>query len=438
MSKFSPALWIALLVTGIYLLILGAVPEKNQLPATLGATALIAMAFCIILAARWSWLDRLIGGPDKAYKMHRWLGYSILLTGIGHWILAAPSGEGIVPSISDIAAESGKYAIIMLILLSALAMFRIVPYHIWKHSHFLMGLLFPIIVFHSFFSKIPLSADSIAWWVLLLISLAGIIGWIRTIFRHFSKPARLTVSAIYPVKNGIDIRLSNEANNNSVQWLPGQFATVSFKGFGNEPNETEAHPFTIASAPNSKEIRLVVGDFGYYTGKLIKELRTGDSVDISEVSGSFLPNTNPGRKIGQIWLAGGMGITPFLSALEALVPDHGPDIDLIYCVRSSTYAVDLYRIMDYAKKLPQLTFYLVKEDQEGSFSEETFARILRPGWQGMQLYLCGSVGLKNAARKSWYAHNCRQKIHEEEFDFRNAVGKPISKRSKLEKIRASA
>ncbi len=425
MAKLLPILWITLFAYGHYYLVLGSVPPQNQLAATLGVSALSAMVLCIILAARWSYFDMKFGGPDKSYKIHRWLGYGTLLAGIGHWILAKPAGEAIVPSLATIAASSGKYAMIALIGLSVLAIFRLVPYHLWRHSHLLMGLLLPISIFHTFFSRIPLSTGSFVWWVILIISAAGLIGWARTIIRHFKKPTKLKISAIHPIKNGIDIRLSNAPGKGAVHWRPGQFATVSFDKSGLR----ETHPFTIASAPNSDELRLIIGDFGFYTGHLVKELRAGDQIEIKEVSGCFLPNTNADRQLGQIWLAGGLGITPFLSALEALEPDHGPNISLIYCVRSSTFAIDLYRLMNYAKTLPQFTFYLLKEDQEGYFSTATFSRLLAPDWQQMQLFVCGPDGLKSAARCAWNENNCVHPIHEEEFDFRNAVGRPIARKS---------
>ena len=425
MSRLLPIIWLILFATGHYVLVLGSVPAQNQLAATLGASTLSAMVLCVILAARWPYLDIKFGGPDKSYKIHRWLGYSTLLAGLGHWILAKPVGEGIVPSLTTIATSSGKYAMIALIGLSVLAIFRLVPYHIWRHSHLLMGLVLQVSIFHTFFSRIPLSVGGVVWWILLVISAAGLIGWARTILRHFAKSTKLEISAIHPIKNGIDIRLINTPGKDAIRWRPGQFANVSFDKSGMH----ETHPFTIASAPNSDELRLIVGDFGFYTGQLAKRLRAGDHIEFKEISGCFLPNITVDRKFGQIWLAGGLGITPFLSALEALEPDHGPNISLIYCVRSSTYAIDLYRLMDFAKRLPQFNFYLIKEDQEGYFSSSTFSRLLSPGWQQMQLFVCGPDGLKSAARRAWNENNCVHQIHEEEFDYRNAVGRPIPRRT---------
>ena len=75
-----------------YLLVLGHVPAKNQIPATLGATSLTAMTLAMVLAARFSVLDWLLDGPGRSYRLHRWLGYAAIAPMIGHWILATPFG----------------------------------------------------------------------------------------------------------------------------------------------------------------------------------------------------------------------------------------------------------------------------------------------------------------------------------------------------------
>lgn len=125
------------------------VPFANILPAGLGALSMSSMALALILAARWRIVDLIMGGPDKSYVAHRWLGFFALLGMLGHWALASTVGAGVLP----ILAESGEYvgtaAALGLIALSAAAMVQVIPYHFWKASHMLMGPIFLLAWYHS-------------------------------------------------------------------------------------------------------------------------------------------------------------------------------------------------------------------------------------------------------------------------------------------------
>ena len=68
------------------------VSSKNILPAGFGALSMASMALVLVLAARWRIVDRILGGPDKSYGSHRWLGLFAIGGGwrIGHW--PHPSG----------------------------------------------------------------------------------------------------------------------------------------------------------------------------------------------------------------------------------------------------------------------------------------------------------------------------------------------------------
>lgn len=73
------------------------VPVAKIMPAGLGALSMSSMALTLILAARWRWVDHLLGGPDKSYVAHRWLGFFALAGALGHWGLAHAVGDGVLP-----------------------------------------------------------------------------------------------------------------------------------------------------------------------------------------------------------------------------------------------------------------------------------------------------------------------------------------------------
>ncbi|MBN1309361.1 MAG: FAD-dependent oxidoreductase, partial [Chitinispirillaceae bacterium] len=90
----------------------------------------------------------------------------------------------------------------------------------------------------------------------------------------------------------------------------GQFVTISLRD-GN--GWTKPRPFTVSNAPGSDIIRITVKRFGSFTS-MIHALRPGEEVGIAGPFGDFCGNIEKSKSI--VMIAGGIGITPFLSVLR--------------------------------------------------------------------------------------------------------------------------
>jgi predicted ferric reductase len=88
----------------------------------------------------------------------------------------------------------------------------------------------------------------------------------------------------------------------------GQFAFVTFV------KQEGSHPFTIASASETSLSRVVfqIKALGDYTKALGTKLASGQSVMIEGPYGRFTLD-HASSDSPQLWVAGGIGITPFLS-----------------------------------------------------------------------------------------------------------------------------
>ncbi|MEM5472198.1 ferredoxin reductase family protein [Hoeflea sp. AS60] len=424
--RLIPAIHFLAFLTFHYLLVLGHVPPENQVPATLGASSLTAMTFAMVLAARFRAVDWFLDGPGRSYRLHRWLGYAAMAPMVGHWILATPSGDGIVPGLASSATVSAEYAAVLLVMLAVISPLKLVPYHLWKFGHFLMGPVYLIAVYHTFFARMPIATGDTVWWVLLALSLLGTLSLIRTVVRHVRPARTYVVSEIIRIKQGLDIRLRPIAARDEISWLPGQFASVSVEGAG----RWETHPFTICSAPGKAEMRFVIGNRGDYTADLVSHLKPGDRFRIHEVNGEFTPQFAPDRTAAQVWVAGGIGLTPFLAAIDAMVPDNGAAIDLVYCYRSLTWAFDVERLVKAAETLPQLRVHFFDGELAGLFQKNTLPSLCAPGWKQGDLYICGPEPLIDPVCDCWRFHGGEGSIHVELFEFRTSwevsrlLGKP--------------
>ena len=398
----------SLLISAHLALAVGSVSAGELVSATTGIIAFNSMAFSLILAARWRWIDALLGGADKAYQWHRWFGYSAVIASIGHWLSADDALTAIVPALSDTAGDSGEFAVFTLLLLGGISALKIIPYHWWKKSHLLMGPLFLVLVFHSFFSDSPIPMDSFLWWNQLNLALLGIIAWLFTLV-NLKNPTKLQIKQIQHLPGAIDIRLIKPAG---FKFQAGQFASISV----DKCTLSEAHPFTIASAPHSDELRFIINRCGDYTQLLATDLKLTDQINIHRIGGGFVIPTAHHRQ-RQLWIGAGVGITPFLAALASLKSDQGPIIELIYAPGQTLGQQIIDELQHYENKLAQFKLYILDRQQRLAASH---FNLLTSNWQSAQLYLCGPDSLKQSARHFYLQGRGLGVIKDENFDFRHA------------------
>lgn len=93
------------------------------------------------------------------------------------------------------------------------------------------------------------------------------------------------------------------------------------------------HDFTLSSSPTEPTLEITTTMTGSDYKQKLWSLKIGDSVQLSQPRGSFTPN--PKDKQGVLFLAGGIGITPFMSVIR-LGRDVGwaGDIQLMHSVKS--------------------------------------------------------------------------------------------------------
>ncbi|MDX8348655.1 ferric reductase-like transmembrane domain-containing protein [Cognatiyoonia sp. IB215446] len=400
------------------------VPVANILPAGLGALSMSSMAMSLILAARWRLIDRLMGGPDKSYAAHRWLGFFALAGALGHWALASSVGSGLLPLLAESGENSGTIAALGLLVMTAAAMVRAIPYHVWKLSHMLMGPIFLFAAYHTFFVASPLAVGAAPWALMAVVSVIGLIAWGQTLLRKRTPTKLVSVSEVTPFEGGVDITLASDTPLSSYR--PGQFATLA-----HNRARAEAHPFTIAGGDEWSR-RFVIRAAGDWTNSFVQNVTRGDAFRLSGGFGRFLPQIHAGRT-EQLWVAGGVGITPFLAALEKMQPDGNARITLLYCIRSRASAGAIATVEKHAARLPQLALTVVNEAHGDLLIATRLAYVVREMSSDAEAYLCGPEGLKLLVETAWDTQGKTGAIHSERFDFRGAysladliyIGKPV-------------
>ncbi len=384
-----------------------------------GAAAVVAMSQTLILAARPRLLESLFGGLDRMYRIHKWLGISALILMILHDQFE-PDFERTVreTGLGEFASDAGEFAFNALLVLIAVSWFRRlpfipleIPYQLWRFSHRFMGALFAIVVFHQFFVDMPAGVDPLLSALLNAFGFAGVIAWVHTEFVAPRLRRRdFAVSGISRHGDTTTVTLTPKAR--AMRWRPGQFAFIRAP----EAGLAEPHPFTISSAPRPDgALTLSIRALGGWTRRLPGALREGMSVQVEGPYGRFNFRKGGGR---QIWLAGGIGITPFLAWAESLADTERRDIHLVYSVRSPEEAIGLETLQAAAARNPRFSFEVVATARNGRLTADRLIGSAPFPVSEADLWFCGPTGLKAGILKGLAAlGQTPRRVRFEHFEF---------------------
>lgn len=198
-----------------------------------------------------------------------------------------------------------------------------------------------------------------------------------------------------------------------MRWQAGQFAFVSATGAG----MGEPHPFTIASAPTADgSLRLGIKALGGWTRHLPERLAPGQRVRVDGPYGRFVFRKRVPR---QVWLAGGIGITPFMAWAEALTDADRQDIALVWAVTTRDEAFAADRLAAIAARHPNLKVHIVASAEHGRLTAERLARLVPFALRESELFYCGPTGLRDAIVSGLKAMGQHpRRVHSEAFELR--------------------
>ncbi|AZV79878.1 hypothetical protein EBB79_19670 [Parasedimentitalea marina] len=395
----------------------GHLSGSNFLALTAGVCTYSFMSLNLILAARPAIFERHLGGLDKLYWLHKWTGVLALVFVFIHETVGIEvKGRGATSGLSKLAAEAGELVYPLLLALGAISVVKRIPfinfelpYALWRWSHRLMGGIFAVAVFHQFFVKLPFNNSALISTYLTWMGLIALACFLYSQVAPLQRRRRYRVTSVTRVPSATIVRLTPEGK--PLRHKPGQFALLSFGRTGLR----EPHPFTISSDAGDDDIEFSIKPSGDFTSRLRDTLQPGDRAWLLGGYGRFTGTNKPGRR--QIWLAGGIGITPFLALADALTAADGDQIDLFYCVRTRDEAVGFERLQAVSRRVPRFRVHLHVSAEQGRLDAETLAATADP--KGASFWFCGPAPLRRGLLKGLAALGKPPKsIHFERFEFR--------------------
>lgn len=381
----------------------------------LASTSMILMAFGFILAARPRFLEPFFGGLDKMYKAHKLINILAMWLIVGHFITIPESGdEGFGPKLG-MMAFIGMVLLVLITIAPRTPLKRLVnlSYRRWKVTHKLMGLFFIIGIVHTFLVDNVIKHTELASVYCRIIVFVGAFAWVYKVFlyRWFRKHYDYRVKELHRL-NASTIEFTLNPEHEQLQHQAGQFLFISF----NEDQVLqEPHPFTISSSPKSEALCLTVKASGDFTNYLYKHLESGMKATIDGAYGMF--NYKSGRAT-QVWIAGGIGVTPFLSWLRELNGEFPFKIDFFYCIRNEQEDLFSDEIAAIGKRHENFSYHTFYSDNRGHINAEKIKAIAGEV-QTREIYMCGPLPMTQALQKQFRVIGVNNKsIHFEEFNFR--------------------
>lgn len=383
-----------------------------------GLTGLCGMAtfsLVMILSARLKFFEKFFNGINESYTAHHVFGGLSFCLLLFHPLLLAynylqvsfnDAALFLLPSANNWSQNFGILGLFIMIITLVITFYTKLKYQIWKFTHKFLGIAFIFAFFHTFTSSGDIATNfSLKIYLFVLGILAIITYFYRTLFADYLvRVFDYTVKNIKALPDKIwEIEL--QAKNRNIDFVAGQFAFIKIY---NQNLTSESHPFSFSSAPGFA-LKIAIKELGDYTNK-ISNLKMGDLVKIEGPFGSF--NFKNFNNKNQVWIAGGIGITPFLSMARSITEsDQDYKIDLYYSVKDSdclAFKEELLQLTQQYRNL-NINFWATKE--KGFLTANSIKDL-----NGKDILICGPGPMMSALKSQLLEKGIeKSKIHTEEF-----------------------
>ena len=388
----------------------------SQLFGVIGFS-LFAMSF--ILSTRIKPIEKYFGGLDKLYHLHHTIGKAAFFMLLIHPVVLAvrwlPDNIAktfwyLLPVHRKMEINLGSWALIGLTLLLLFTLIIKLPYDKWKITHKFMGLFFILGIAHVF--GVDSFYEENTWLAIYFIILAFLalsaFMYKAILHKWVVKKHAYNVVGINRINDTImEITLSNTST--PFDYTPGQFC---FFQFVSEDISMESHPYTICGTSVEGEMNILVKSLGDYTTNLYKKLTLNTPVLVEGPYGCF--DYRVGTK-EQIWIAGGVGIAPFISWCRDLEKNYmlGLEVDLYYCVNNETEASHLEEFKKLEKARPNFRVHLCCSDKSGFIKGSDIRET-----NNKTIFICGPKEMRGVLLRDFKALNVpKENIIFEDFDF---------------------
>ncbi len=402
-------------------------PNTALFSLYLGTLSLILMGLAQFMATRFSWLQSIFGGLDRIYVLHKWIGITALGALLLHDTIDADI-DGIAPEtfLTDIAETFGELSLYGILILVIITIATFIPYHLWRWTHRFMGAFFALSTFHYLFIIKPFGNFEPLGLYTLFFCCIGLFGYLYTLLPRQLAGAgfRYRISQVDLIGDNSVLTLTPDSSSTGktkgLKHRAGQFAFLSIRRDGLE----EAHPYTISAAPrDDQSLEFTIKSLGDFTHALQRSQQTGSLVNTEVfVKGPYGLFEKPRGKKTSVWVAGGIGITPFKAWADTMTPEDAT-CHLFYCVSSADDAVHLPYLTSLATKLDGFHLHVIESRTQGRLTAQQILDTVGEPASALLAYFCGPKPMRRALADGLIKQGLPAgQFHFEEFEIRSGIG----------------
>lgn len=390
---------------------------------------------CLLLAGavsvRAPGFDRPFGGLTRLWRLHHRLGLASFLLILAHPLLMALARAPLSPaamlgallptdgSLRGWALAAGWIGLLamMAFLAPSFQLFGLPEYQRWKALHFVSGLAMVAALVHALplTGSLAPAAAAVLWGSLGTLAV-GVFLWRALAGRAvLRKPWRVVENRALADRVA-QLFLEPENGGPPLVHEPGQFVYLTPHDPGLRAGRDEEHPYTISSAPGAPRLEITVKALGDSSSALL-DVAEGSRASVEGPYGGFLPPRPGGRR--QLWIGGGIGITPFVSAARSRAAASGSrgDTVLINCANDPTRAYFLEALQAAGAEDESLAVVPHYFAREGPLDRD-FVLAHCADAASREWFVCGPPVLLDVARRVARGLGVpRSRIHEEGFRF---------------------
>mgnify|MGYP001590492644 CR=1 FL=1 len=385
-----------------------------------GLLGMSLLSINFVLSARFKFLDRWFKGLNRVYIKHHLIGsvaFALLLFHptfliIQYLLISLKASFDFLFSFQIFYIILGEIALLVFIILMVITLYLNFKYQNWKNTHKYLGVVLFIGGLHMLLVPSDISNNALLKYYMLFLASIGALSYIyRTILSIYKKKEyKYRLIEVVKINENI-VELKMKPLEESINFLPGQFIFLRFE---NDGVLSESHPFSITSYPGDTNLSLGVKTLGDYTS-MIYFLKPGAICSIEGPFGVFSYLKTKSKR--QIWIAGGIGITPFLSMARHVATGKSNDyeINLYYSVKNEGEAAFIEELEEISRLKSNFKLHHHFSDKDGHISAGLIVRSSNEVSEA-EIFLCGPPAFMQSLREQFVSLGfSNDKIHSEEF-----------------------